>query len=187
MQDVPDHRAGGRGDDADDVRQERDRLLAGRLEQPFRGQAAPPLFQQPQQRALARQFQRVDDELILRAVGIGGQPSGRNHVQAVLRRDAEPVGGEPPADAVEAGVGILQREVQVTGRGALEAGNLAAHPNGIETLFDVAFQRLRQLADGEDGQVVAPGLDARIAAHESTMDEAGANGKTCWSIQERLG
>jgi hypothetical protein len=83
-----------------------------------------------------------------------------------LGRDAEPIGCQTPADTVEAGIGVLQREIQVTGGRALEAGDLAAHPYRIEAPFNVSLQRLREFADGQDRQVVATCVDDRMTAHE---------------------
>ena len=54
MQDVADHRAGRRGDDADHLRQERQELLARLVEQAFGGELALALLQQRHQRAERR-------------------------------------------------------------------------------------------------------------------------------------
>ena len=59
------------------------RLRAG-VEQPFGGERLAALFEQRQQRALARQLHPLDDDLVFRAAGIGGQLAGRDHLDAVL-------------------------------------------------------------------------------------------------------
>ncbi len=166
VQNVTDHGAGRRCDDADDIRQERNRLFPRGIEQTFRRQPAAPLLEQAQQCAFSRQFEQFDNQLIPRSIGVSGQAPGGDHVEAVLGRDAEPVGCKTPAHAVEAGIGVFQREIQVTGGGALEAADFAAHPHRIEASFDVSLQRLRQLADGQDRQVVATRVDGRMATHE---------------------
>ena len=64
MQDVADHRAGGRGDDADDARQIGQRLLARRVEQAFGGEHLLALLEQRHERADAGGLELVDDDLI---------------------------------------------------------------------------------------------------------------------------
>jgi hypothetical protein len=54
VQDVANDGARRRGDDADDVRQERDRLLPRGIEQTFRRQPAASLLEQAQQCAFPR-------------------------------------------------------------------------------------------------------------------------------------
>ena len=76
MQDVADHRAGRRGDDADDARQEGQQLLARGVEQALLGELAPPRFEQRHQRADARRLQRFDDDLIGGLAGEGGELAG---------------------------------------------------------------------------------------------------------------
>src|SRR3546814_5361091 len=84
VEDVADHRAGRRGDDADRARQIGQRLFALAVEQPL---AAEPRFQfleEQHQRAFARDLEAVDDELIFRPSRKGGDPAGRDHLDPVL-------------------------------------------------------------------------------------------------------
>ena len=73
MQNVANDRAGRRGDDADHRRQMRQELLARFVEQPLGGQPPLALFEQRHQRAETRRLERLHDDLILRAAGIGRQ------------------------------------------------------------------------------------------------------------------
>ena len=84
VQDVADHRAGRRSDDADHLGQERQLLLALGVEQPFGGESLSPFFEDPQQCADAGELDRVDDQLVFGAARIGGQAAGAHHLHAVL-------------------------------------------------------------------------------------------------------
>ena len=90
MQDVADHRAGRRGHDADDARQKGQRLLAIRVEQAFGGELAFALLEQRHQRADAGGLELVDDDLIFRLVGIGGDPAPDDDFEPLLRLEFEP-------------------------------------------------------------------------------------------------
>ncbi len=130
-------------------------LFALGREQPLGGEPPAPLFEQLEKRADPGQFDRVDDELIFRAAGKGGQPPGAHHLHAVLGLDREPHRGAPPAHRVEHRIGVLEREIAMPRAVPLEAGDFAAHPDEAETILDRALQRQRQLGDGIFGQVRA--------------------------------
>ena len=104
---------GRRGDDADHARQERQLALALRVEQPFGGERLAALFEQRQQRALAGQLHPLDDDLVLRAPGIGGELAGRDDLGAVLGPEGESRRTAPPDHRVDAGVLVLEREIAV--------------------------------------------------------------------------
>ena len=87
VQDVADHGAGRRGDDADHLGQERQQLLARRIEQAFGGELLLALLEQRHQRADAGGLQRLDDDLVARAAGIGGEAAGDDHLEAFLGLD----------------------------------------------------------------------------------------------------
>ena len=104
VEDIADDRPGGRGDDADDIRQERDGLLAGGVEKAFRFKPLFPFFQQFQKRAFAGMLHRLDDDLVFAAAGIGGQFAGDNDLQPVFRLNRKTLGRAAPADAVDHGL-----------------------------------------------------------------------------------
>ena len=153
MQDVADHGAAGRGDDADDLGQEGQRPLARDIEQAFAGELLAALLQQLQQRALARQFDTVDDELIGRAAGIAGDAPGGDDLQPVFRGDCQTLGGHAPAHPIQLRFLILEREIEMAAGRALEAADFAPHPHAFEIAFQGAFDRLADLADGEFGKI----------------------------------
>ena len=92
VEDVADHRAGRRGDDADDPRQERQLALALGREQAFGGERLAAFFEQREQRALARELHPLDDDLVFGAPRIGGELAGRDDLGAVLGPEREGAG-----------------------------------------------------------------------------------------------
>jgi hypothetical protein len=75
----------------------RGRNGSGRLrsvEQPLGGEPRA-LLEQRQQRALAGQLQPLDDDLVFRAAGIGGELAGGDHLEPVLGRNARRRGAAP--------------------------------------------------------------------------------------------
>ena len=71
-----------------DVGQIGQELLARLVEQPFGGELALALLQQRHQGADAGGLQRLDDDLVVRTAGIGGEPPGGDHLEPVLRLDS---------------------------------------------------------------------------------------------------
>ena len=136
VEDVADHRAGRRGDDADDSRQERQLALALGVEQPFGGERLAALLEQREQRALARQLHPLDDDLIFGAAGIGGELAGRDDLGAVLGPERERGRVAAPDHRVDAGVLVLQGEIAVARAVALEPADLAAHADVAERALD---------------------------------------------------
>ena len=74
------------------LRQERQRALALGVEQPLGGERLAAPLEQRHQRALAGQLQPVDDDLVFRAAGIGGQLAGGDDLGAVLGPEGERAG-----------------------------------------------------------------------------------------------
>ncbi len=179
VQDVADHRAGRRGDDADDAGQERQFLLALGGEEPLRGETLSAVLQQLEQRADSRQLDRIDDELVFRAAGIGGEPSGGDDLHPILGLDRQTHRRGAPAHRVKHGVGVLQREIQMAGADPLEAADLAAHADGGKIFLDRALERRRQLGNGIFALVRAPGLGPglgggeRQVVHRPIIEEPG--------------
>ena len=90
VQNVPDHRATGRGHHPNDARQIGDRLFSPRIEQPFGPQRGLALFQHRHQRARACRGHILDNQLILRLAGKGGHPPGGDNLHPLLRADLHP-------------------------------------------------------------------------------------------------
>jgi hypothetical protein len=143
-----------RGDHADHARQERQELLSCLVEQSLGGKLALALFEQRHQRAKAGGLQRLDNDLVARAVGVGGEPPGNDHLHAFLGLHPYPGEGQLPDHAVDLGALVLEREIDVAGGvRALVAGDLAAHPHVAVGVLHGAFERRRQLGDGVFGDV----------------------------------
>ena len=155
VEDIADHGAGGRGDDADHARQERQRLLAIAIEQPFGRERPAPLVKELHQRALPGQLHPFDDDLIFGTARIGGEPAGGHHLDPVLRPEGEAAGGALPDHAVDHGLVVLQRQIAMAGGDPLEAGNLAAHADMAEPFLHAALERARKLGHAHRRRIVA--------------------------------
>ena len=134
--------------------QERQELLARLVEQAFGGELALALLEQRHQRAEAGRLQRLDDDLVARAVGIGGEPAGDDDLEALLGLEPHAAEHALPDHRLDLGALVLEREIDVAGAvRALVAGDLAAHAHVAVGVLDRALERGRQLGDGEFGDV----------------------------------
>ena len=140
-------------------RQERQQLLARLVEQAFGGELLLALLQQLHQRADAGRLQRVDDDLVFGGAGEGGELAGGDDVEPLLRLDPHAAVDALPDHRLEHRLVVLEAEIAVAGgRGALEAGHLAAHPHIAVGVLDRALERRRQLGDGPFHNVIEGGL-----------------------------
>ena len=116
---------------------------------PSAASVALPLLEQRHERADAGRLEIVDDDLIFRLVGIGGDPALDHDLEPLLRLELEPLKGAPPDHRLDGGVLVLEHEIAVA-RGVLapEAGDLAAEPHQAVGLLDRALQREGELRDG---------------------------------------
>ena len=157
VEDVADHRAGRRGDDADHPRQERQRPLALGVEQALGGERPAALVEQRHQRALPGQLQPLDHDLVARAARIGGELAGRDHLDPVLGPEAQRAGaGRARSPRRCTRLASLRREIAMARGGALEAAkSRRARGHGRTRPRRVRFSAERQLGDGQRGRVVA--------------------------------
>src|SRR3546814_10348943 len=95
------------------------------------------LVEQRHQRALAGQFQPVDDDLVARAARIGREATGRDDLDPVLGPETACARLPLPDDAVDAGAFILQGQVAMAGRRPLPPRNLAPHADVTEGVFEI--------------------------------------------------
>ena len=133
--------------EADHFRQERQWPLAVLIEKALCLQFLAAILQKLQQRAFARQFQPVDDDLIARGAGIGGELAGGDDLQPFLDADAEPRDRALPGDAVDDGILVLQAEVAVTGARKGWLADFAPHAHTRKRRLDFAFQRKGELGN----------------------------------------
>src|SRR5262245_60952734 len=163
VQDVADDGARGRCDDADQLWQERQELLARRVEQAFGRELALALLNERHERAESSRLERLDHDLVFRLAGIGGQPPGDEDLEPLL--GLEPPAGErsPPDHRLDFGILVLEREIAVAGGGVrpLVAGDFSAHTHVAEGILDGLAQRRRELGDGPFPDIV----DARRLVH----------------------
>ena len=96
VQNVADDRAGRRRHHADHPRQERNLALARGVEQPLRGELLSPRLEERHQRADAGELQLLDDDLVARLAGKGGELSGRDDFDALLGLDLHADEGGAP-------------------------------------------------------------------------------------------
>jgi len=113
------------------------------------------LVEQRHQCALAGQLHPLDHQLIFRSAGVGGELAGGDDLGPVLGPECQAGRAATPQHPVDAGVGVLQRQVAMARGMALPPRNLAAHADMAERALDRALERARNLADRERGRVVA--------------------------------
>ena len=155
MQDIADHRAGRRGDDADRTRQVGQKLLARRVEQSLGFKPLLALFKQRHQRAEPGGSTVSDHDLILRAARIGGQPSGEHHFKSGLKLELDARGGAAPDHAGNAGALVLEIEIDVAVRVIAHLAEFAADPHVAVGVLDRALELRRQFGDGQFRQIEA--------------------------------
>jgi hypothetical protein len=156
MQNIANDGARGRGDDSDPLGQERQELLARGVEQTFCGELLLARLYQRHQRADAGQLERLDDDLVGRLPGEGGQPAGDHDLEPFLGLDAHAPGRAPPDYRLDLGVRVLEGEIAVAGGvRAAEAGDFPAHPHVGEGVFHGPPQRRRELGDGPFADIQA--------------------------------
>ena len=119
------------------------------FEQALGGEPLLALLEQRQQRADPGRLERVDDDLIFRAVGIGGDAAARHDLEPLVGLEFEPLEGAPPDHRLDAGALVLQGEIAMSARmPALEAGDLAAELHQPIGVLDRPLEREGKLRDG---------------------------------------
>ena len=145
VQDVADHRPGGRCDHADDPWQMGQRLLARLVEQSFRRQLLFALLEQRHERAKAGRLQLFDDELIFRLPRIGGDPAGGDHLHALFGLHLLALRDALPHDGGQHGAVVLQIEIDMPRGRARHPPQLAAHPHEAEGVLHGALDGPRNV------------------------------------------
>ena len=155
VHDVADHRAGGRGDHADHLRQERQLLLARGIEQAFGGQALLALLQQRHQRAQARQLHLLHDRsgsarsrhrwTACRCRPLPCPASGRTFRRGAVR---------PPDHGVQHRLVVLEVEIDMAGGMRISGPEISPRTRTkAKLVLHRALQGGGQFADRKFGQI----------------------------------
>src|SRR5206468_5243598 len=111
--------------------------------------ALEPLERQLQS-ADALQLDRANDELILPTRLVNREVALDDEFLAVLEQIAVLDAFAAKEHAVQLGVGVLEREINVAGTLYAQVGGFARYPDEANRLFEQALHLSRQLADGQD-------------------------------------
>src|SRR5690606_27427421 len=114
------------------VRYARQRALTLGIEQPLGLEPLLERLEASAEEPFARFLDLVDDELELAARLIEADPRAGDDVHAVFQREADIAGGLAKHSAANLRVRVLQRPVQMPGRGTGEVRDLALDPDGAE-------------------------------------------------------
>ena len=157
--DVADNRAGGRGDDADALREGWEWALAVGVEEAFGEEAGLELLEGELERSGAAGLQRFGDELELAAALVDGDAAADEDGEAVGGAEAEELRLAAEEDDGELSFAVLESEVDVAGGSGAAVGDLAFDP-------EVGVGGLDLLADaGDEG---ANAVDAALGGCEAT-------------------
>ncbi len=146
---IGDHRASARRHNPDARGESRQRPLARRLEEAFGSQLLLELLKGELQRAMPLQLESLHLQLVLAAHFVNVDSPARQYGRAILRLELEVARGGPEADATQLRVRVFQREIVVTARSQLCAGDLARHPDVGKLLIEQVANRRIQLGDGK--------------------------------------
>ena len=142
-QKVADHRAGRRGDYAHRAWISRQRPFARGVEHALRLEPFLQLLKGQLQRARTHRLHGLGHQLHLAALLVNAHPSAHQHLQAVLRPEAQQQSLAAKQDDGQLRVGIFEREVEVArGRRAI-VGDFAFDPH-------IGILLLDELADAAD-------------------------------------
>ncbi len=149
-EDVSERRPRGRGHDADAPRQPRNVALARLVEQALLGEALLERLEGAAQRAGARLFEKLHDQLEIAALRVKADAPVGEHLHAVL-------GGEVDAPVVHAEHGaahlaavVLEGEINVAGARPREIGDLALDPDTGKAVLEQRARLQVELGDGVD-------------------------------------
>ena len=141
LDDVVQHRAGGRRDNTDAVRETRQWSLSCRVEETFRLQFVAELLERKLQSTRASWLDRFRDELELPARLIDRDAAADEDGETVLREEAEELRLTAKEHDRKLSVAVLEREVDVAGGRGAAVGDFAGDPEvgvgGLHVLANV--------------------------------------------------
>ena len=172
VQNIADHGPCGTGHHPDHRRRGGQGRFARRLEQTFSRKLGLQTLQLGQKRADARRLHGLDDDLIAGSGGIGGDASGDDHFQSLLRLDLQATDRALPHHPVDRRLVVLQRQIDVARGVARDLGNLAAQAHVPESLFERALQRKGQFRNRERRRIGGWGGFGRVESHARSLTRA---------------
>ena len=155
--DVADDSAGGRGDDADALRESRERAFAVGVEEAFCEEAGFELLVGELKRTGAARFHGFGDELELPTALVDGDAAANQNGEAIGRAEAEELRLAAEEDDGELGFAVLEREVDVARRCRAAVGDLAFNPEIGVGGFDVLSNVSDQSANAPDAALSGGG------------------------------
>ncbi len=162
--DVADHRAGRRADDADALGMSGQGALAFGGEQAFGAELFLQGLEGQAQGAVAGRLDGVEDQLIVATAFEQRDLAAHLDRQSVTQRLAHPRGVIAKQRAAHLGAAVLEGEIDVAGSRAGEIGYLALDPDAAEDIFQQHAGAAVELADREDFTVQAEAFE-RVSDH----------------------
>ena len=138
-QQVPDHRARRRGDDADLPGEERERPLAVGLEEPLGLQPGLQLIKRELERPDPLGLHELDVDLILPATLVNRERPADEDGQTVRRLEPEQPIVSAKHHPPDLSLGVLQREIHMPGGVVLEIRQLPFRPEGGKAVLQDGF------------------------------------------------
>ena len=178
VQDIADHRAGRAGDHTDRGGHGGQAPFARGLEQPFGRQLLLEAFELCEQGADAGGLHRLDDNLVPRSGREGGDTPGDDHLQPLLGPDGQTAHAALPDHAVEGGLVVLDRQIDMAACVVCDLRQLSAQPHEAVGVLQRPLERERQLRNGIGLGVGC--LDVGFA-HSTTIAVRASRGKPALS------
>nr|VVN27602.1 hypothetical protein PS652_04666 [Pseudomonas fluorescens] len=157
--DVADHCASGRADDADALRVSGQGAFVLGTEQAFGTEFFFQRFEGQAQGSVAGRLDGVEDQLIVATALEQRDLAAHFDRQAITQGLADPRGVLPKQRTAHLGAAVLEGEVDVTGGRAGEVGDLAFDPDIAEHVFQQHPGAAVELADGQDFAVQAESFE----------------------------
>src|SRR5579863_4675822 len=129
VEEVADHRAGGRGYDADGAREGGQRTLAAGVEEAFGFEFLFELFEGELQRTGSDRLHGLGNQLHLAALLVDADTAADQDVEAVFRAEAKQHGLTAEEDNRELRLGVFEREIEMAGGSGAEVGDFALDPD----------------------------------------------------------
>ncbi|MCY1424340.1 hypothetical protein D9M71_400800 [compost metagenome] len=185
--DVANHRAGGRADDADALRVSGQGELVFSTEQAFATELFLQRFEGQAQGTVAGRLDGVEDQLVVATAFEQRDLAAHLDRQAIAQGLADPRGVLAEQRAAHLGAAVLEGEVDMAGGRAGEVGDLAFDPDIAEHVFQQHPGAAVELADGQDFAVQAESFEGVFdhGLHHKGLWSRGGSGSAVSSSLAR--